>query len=160
MSYFAQTGSPERKIFRLASKSAAPSSDFRDRPDPLGRTQLLRHDMTSRSMAIVLLAAAAQGCALKEPSPLPGAEAYRTSVASALNYYEGSEKRYLISTPHQGLPGHLTVCTREEIVDGRGNKIEAGPMIIYEIDRDRIMDSRENDMCLSRDYGPLQPVKR
>jgi hypothetical protein len=33
-------------------------------------------------------------------------------------------------------------------------------MIIYEIDRDRIMDSRENDMCLSRDYGPLQPVKR
>jgi hypothetical protein len=33
-------------------------------------------------------------------------------------------------------------------------------MIIYEIERDRIMDSRENDMCLYRDYGPLQPVKR
>jgi hypothetical protein len=29
------------------------------------------------------------------------------------------QKRYLISTPwEQGLPGRLTVCTREEIVDG------------------------------------------
>ena len=57
-------------------------------------------------------------------------------------------------------PNLIEKCSREEIVDGRGNKIEAGPMIIYEIERDRIMDSRENDMCLSRDYGPLQPVKR
>jgi hypothetical protein len=112
--------------------------------------------MTSRHLAI-LLAAAAQGCAIKEPSP--GAEAYRTSVARALSYYEGSERRYLISTPwEQG--GRLTVCTREEIVDSRGNKREAGPMTIYEIEGSRIIDSREDDTCLFRDYGPLQPVKR
>jgi hypothetical protein len=49
---------------------------------------------------------------LDEPRPY-------LSVARALTYYEGSEKRYLISTPwEQGLPGRLTVCTREEIVDG------------------------------------------
>jgi hypothetical protein len=72
----------------------------------------------------------------------------------------GSEKRYLISTPwEQGLPGRLTVCTREEIVDSRGNKTEAGPMTIYEIEGSRIIDSREDD-TLFRDYGPLQPVKR
>jgi hypothetical protein len=52
---------------------------------------------------------------LDEPRPY-------LSVARALTYYEGSEKRYLISTPwEQGLPGRLTVCTREEIVDGNGN---------------------------------------
>jgi len=83
--------------------------------------------MASRCV-VILLAAAAQGCNMTEPSPSPGAETYRTSVARALNYYEGSEKRYLISTPQQGLTGRLNVCTREEIVDGSGNKIEAGPM--------------------------------
>jgi hypothetical protein len=75
-------------------------------------------DMASRHMAI-LLAAAAQGCIITEPAP--GAEAYRASVARALSYYEGSEKRYLISTPQQGLTGRLDVCTREEIVDSSGN---------------------------------------
>jgi hypothetical protein len=117
--------------------------------------------MASRHMAI-LLAAAAQGCIFTEapPPPPPDAAAYRTSVARALNYYEGSEKQYLISTPWQGLPGRLTVCTREEIVDSRGNKTEAGPMTIYEIEGSRIIDSREDDGCLFRDYGPLQPVKR
>jgi hypothetical protein len=60
-----------------------------------------------------------------------------------------------------GLPGGLTVCTREEIIDRRGNKTEAGPMIIYKIERGgRIIDSKEDDTCLFRDYGPLQPVKR
>jgi hypothetical protein len=53
--------------------------------------------MASPHMAIILLAAAAQSCAIKEPPP--GAEAYRTSVARALDHYEGSERRYLISTP-------------------------------------------------------------
>jgi hypothetical protein len=110
----------------------------------------------------ILLAAAAQGCNITEPSPSasPGAEAYRTSVARALNYYEGSEKRYLISTPQQGLAGRLNVCTREEIVDSSGNKIEAGPMTIYEIEGSRIVDSRSEDNCLFRDYGPLEPVRR
>jgi hypothetical protein len=111
---------------------------------------------------VILLAAAAQGCNTTESSPLPspGAEAYRTSVARALNYYEGSEKRYLISTPQQGIPGRLNVCTREEIVDGSGNKIEAGPMTIYEIEDSRIIDSRSDDNCPFRDYGPLEPIKR
>ena len=45
-------------------------------------------------------------------------------MARALSYYEGSEKRYLISTPQQGLTGRLNVCTREEIVDSSGNKIQ------------------------------------
>jgi hypothetical protein len=115
--------------------------------------------MASRHMAI-LLAAATQGCIFTEAAPPPHAAVYRTSVARALNYYEGSEKRYLISTPYQGLPGHLTVCTREEIVDSRGNKTEAGPMTIYDIEGSRIVDSRSDDGCLYRDYGPLEPVKR
>jgi hypothetical protein len=110
--------------------------------------------MASRHMAI-LLAAATQGCIFTEAAPPPDAAVYRTSVARALNYYEGSEKRYLISTPYQGLPGHLTVW--EEIVDSRGNKTEAGPMTIYD---SRIVDSRSDDGCLYRDYGPLEPVKR
>ena len=76
---------------------------------------------------------------ITEPALAPGAEAYRASVARALSYYEGSEKRYLISTPQQGLTGRLNVCTREEIVDSSGNKIEAGPMTIYEIEGDRIV---------------------
>jgi hypothetical protein len=113
-----------------------------------------------RHMA-VLLAAATQGCIFTEAAPPPDAAAYRTSVARALNYYEGSEKRYLISTPwERGYLGGLTVCTREEIVDGRGNMTEAGPMIIHEIERGRIIDSREDNTCLFLDYGPLQPVKR
>jgi hypothetical protein len=116
-------------------------------------------DMASRHMAI-LLAAAAQGCIITEPALAPGAEAYRASVARALSYYEGSEKRYLISTPQQGLTGRLNVCTREEIVDSSGNKIEAGPMTFYEIEGSRIVDSRSDDNCLFRDYGPLEPVKR
>ena len=33
-------------------------------------------------------------------------------------------------------------------------------MTICEIERGRIVDSREGDTCLFRDYGPLQPVKR
>jgi hypothetical protein len=33
-------------------------------------------------------------------------------------------------------------------------------MTIYEIEGSRIIDSREDDTCLFRDYGPLQPVKR
>jgi hypothetical protein len=117
--------------------------------------------MASRYM-VILLAAAAQGCNITESSPLPspGAEAYRTSVARALNYYEGSEKRYLISTPQQGISGRLNVCTREEIVDSSGNKIEAGPMTIYEIEGSRIIESRSDDNCLFRDYGPLEPIKR
>jgi hypothetical protein len=115
--------------------------------------------MASRCV-VILLAAAAQGCNITEPSPSPGAETYRTSVARALNYYEGSEKRYLISTPQQGLTGRLNVCTREEIVDSSGNKIEAGPMTFYEIEGSRIVDSRSDDNCLFRDYGPLEPVKR
>jgi hypothetical protein len=110
--------------------------------------------------AVVLLAAAAQGCNITEPSPSPGAETYRMSVARALNCYEGSEKRYLISTPQQGLTGRLNVCTREEIVDSSGNKIEAGPMTIYEIEGSRIVDSRSDDNCLLRDSEPLQPIKR
>jgi hypothetical protein len=114
--------------------------------------------MTSLHMAI-LLAVGVPGCTITEPPP--DAAAYRTSVARALSYCEGSEKRYLISTPwEQGLPGRLTVCTGEEIVDSRGNKTEAGPMTIYEIEGSRIIDSREDDTCLFRDYGPLQPVKR
>jgi hypothetical protein len=32
-------------------------------------------------------------------------------------------------------------------------------MTIYEIEGGRIIDSREDDGCLFRDYGPLQPVK-
>ena len=116
--------------------------------------------MASRHMAI-LLAAATQGCIFTEAAPPPDAAAYRTSVARALNYYEGSEKRYLISTPwEQGLPGRLTVCVRQEIVDSGGNKTEAGPMTIFELEGSRIIDSREGDTCLFRDYGPLQPVKR
>jgi hypothetical protein len=115
--------------------------------------------MASRHMAI-LLAAATQGCIFTEAAPPPDAAAYRTSVARALNYYEGSEKQYLISTPSQGLRGRLTVCIWEEIVDSRGNKTEAGPMTIYEIEGSGIIDSREDDTCLFRDYGPLQPVKR
>jgi hypothetical protein len=114
--------------------------------------------MTSRHLAI-LLVAAAQGCAIKEPSP-PGAEAYRTSVARDMSYYEGSERRYLISTPWQELLGRQSVCTREEIVDSSGNKIEAGPVTIYVLEGSRIVDSRSDDLCLVRDYGPLQPVKR
>jgi hypothetical protein len=78
--------------------------------------------MASRYV-VILLAATAQGCNMTEPSPSPAAETYRTSVARALNYYEGSEKRYLISTPQLGLTGRLNVCTREQIVDGSGNKI-------------------------------------
>jgi hypothetical protein len=58
------------------------------------------------------------------------------------------------------MPGRLTVCTREELVDSRGNKIEAGAMIIYEIEGSRIIESREDDRFLFRDYGPLQPIKR
>jgi hypothetical protein len=112
--------------------------------------------MTSRHLAI-LLAAAAQGCAIKEPSR--DAEAYRTSVARALSYYEGSERRYLISTPWQELLGRQNVCTREQIVDSRGNHIEAGPMTVYVLEGSRIVDSRSDDLCLFRDYGPLQPVK-
>jgi hypothetical protein len=82
-------------------------------------------------------------------------------MARALSYYAGSEKRYLISTPwEQGLPVRLTVCTREEIVDGSGNKTQAGPMIIYEVEGSRVIDSRGDDTCLFRDYGPLEPVKR
>jgi hypothetical protein len=96
-------------------------------------------DMASRHV-VILLAAAAQGCNITEPSPSPGAE--RTSVARALNYYEGSEKRYLISTPQQGLTGRLNVCIGEEIVDSSGNKIEAGPMTIYEIEGTRDDDDR------------------
>jgi hypothetical protein len=49
---------------------------------------------------------------------------------------------------------------REEIVDSRGNKTEAGPMTIYDIEGSRIVDSRSDDGCLYRDYGPLEPVKR
>jgi hypothetical protein len=109
--------------------------------------------MATRHMAI-LLAAATQGCIFTEAAPPPpDAAAYRTSIARALNYYEGNEKQYLISTPWQGLPGRLTVCIREEIVDSRGNKTEAGPMTIYEIEGSRIIDSREDDSCLFRDYG-------
>jgi hypothetical protein len=78
------------------------------------------------------------------------------SVAGALNYYEGSEKRYLISTPQQGLAGRLNVCTREEIVDSSGNKIEAGPMTL----RDRGQPHRQQIGCLFRDCEPLQPIKR
>jgi hypothetical protein len=33
-------------------------------------------------------------------------------------------------------------------------------MIIYEIERGRIIDSREDDTCVFRGYGPLQPVNR
>jgi hypothetical protein len=115
--------------------------------------------MASRYV-VILLAATAQGCNMTEPSPSPAAETYRTSVARALNYYEGSEKRYLISTPQHGLTGRPNVCTREEIVDSSGNKIEAGPMTIYEIEGSRIVDSRSDDNCLFRDYGPLEPLKR
>jgi hypothetical protein len=105
---------------------------------------------------VILLAAAAQGCAINEP---PGAEAYRTSVAQAMSYYEGSERRYLISTPWQELLGRQSVCTREEIVDHRGNKTEAGPMTLYVLEGSRIVESRSDDLCLFRNYGPLQPVK-
>src|SRR6202162_3699755 len=112
--------------------------------------------MTSRHLAI-LVAAAAQGCGIKEPQP--SAEAYRTSVARALNYYEGSERRYLISTPWLELLGRQSVCTREEIVDHSGNKTEAGPMILYVPGGDRIIDSISDDLCLFRNYEPLQPVK-
>jgi hypothetical protein len=114
--------------------------------------------MTSRHL-VILLAAAAQGCAINEPPP-PGAEAYRTSVAQAMSYYEGSERRYLISTPWQELLGRQSVCTREEIVDSSGNHIEAGPVTIYALEGSRIVDSRSDDLCLIRDYGPLQPVKQ
>jgi hypothetical protein len=66
--------------------------------------------MASRHMAI-LLAAATQGCIFTEAAPPPDAAAYRTSIARALSYYEGSEKQYLISTPSQGPRGRPTVCT-------------------------------------------------
>jgi hypothetical protein len=56
--------------------------------------------------------------------------------------------------------GRLNVSTREEIVDSSGNKIEAGPMTIYEIEGSRIIESRSDDNCLFRDYGPLEPIKR
>ena len=112
--------------------------------------------MTSRYLAM-LLAAAAQGCAVNEPSP--NAEAYRTSVARALGYYEGSEKRYLISTPWQQLSGRQTVCTREEIIDHSGNKVQADPTTVYVLEGSRIVESGSDDICLFRDYGPLQPVK-
>jgi hypothetical protein len=112
--------------------------------------------MTSRHLAI-LLAAAAQGCAVNEPSP--NAEAYRTSVARALGYYEGSDKRYLISTPWQELLGRQNVCTREEIVDHSGNKVQTDPTTVYVLEGSRIVDSGSDDLCLFRDYGPLQPVK-
>jgi hypothetical protein len=36
----------------------------------------------------------------------------------------------------------------------------AGPMTFYEIEGNRIVDSRSDDNCLFRDYGPLGPVKR
>jgi hypothetical protein len=41
--------------------------------------------MASRYV-VILLATAAQGRNITEPSPSPGAEAYQTSVARALNY--------------------------------------------------------------------------
>jgi hypothetical protein len=113
--------------------------------------------MSSCHLAI-LLAAAAQGCSVKESTPDAGA--YRTSVARAMSYYEGSERRYLISTPWLEPFGRQSVCTREEIVDSRGNKTEAGPMTIYILEGSRIVDSGSDDFCLNRDYGPLQPVKR
>jgi hypothetical protein len=112
--------------------------------------------MTSRHLAI-LLTAAAQGCGIKEPQP--SAEAYRTSVARALGYYEGSEKRYLISTPWLQLLGRQSVCTREEIVDHSGNKVQADPTTIYVLEGSRIVDSGSDDLCLFRDYESLQPVK-
>ena len=31
---------------------------------------------------------------------------------------------------------------------------------IYEIEDSRIIDSRSDDNCLFRDYGPLEPIKR
>jgi hypothetical protein len=133
----------------MRARSPPKALHFRD----VGRRHGMRH------MAIPL-AAATQGCIFAEAAPPPDAVAYRTSVARALNYYEGGEKKYLISTPWQGLPGRLTVCTREEIVDSRGNKTETGPMTIYEIEGGRIIDSREDDTCLYSVYGPLQPIKR
>ena len=33
-------------------------------------------------------------------------------------------------------------------------------MTIYEIEGSRIVDSRSDDNCLFRDYGPLEPLKR
>jgi hypothetical protein len=112
--------------------------------------------MTSRYIAM-LLAAAAQGCAVNAPPP--DAEAYRTSVALALGYYEGSGKRYLISTPWQQLLGRQSVCTREEIVDHSGNKVQADPTTVYVLEGSRIVESGSDDLCQFRDYGPLQPVK-
>ena len=67
---------------------------------------------------------------------------------------------FRISTPWQELLGRQSVCTRDEIVDSSGNHIEAGPVTIYVLEGSRIVDSRSDDLCLIRDYGPLQPVKQ
>lgn len=106
----------------------------------------------------ILAAAVLQGCATAEP--MAGSQdAYRPSVARALSYYEGSDRRYLLSAPVQSLPGRLSVCTREEIDDGRGGKA-AGTMTHFIVEGGRIVESFADHNCMYRNYGPLEPVKR
>jgi hypothetical protein len=80
-------------------------------------------------------------------------------LASARAEFEIQGKRYLISTPWQELLGRQSVCTREEIVDHSGNKVQTDPTTVYVLEGSRIVDSGSDDLCLFRDYGPLQPVK-
>jgi hypothetical protein len=87
--------------------------------------------MASRHMAI-LLAAAAQGCIITEPAPAPGAEAYRASVARALSYYEGSEKRYLISTPPHSVAMPQLSFALEPLFNGGASEEELSESILRE----------------------------
>lgn len=114
--------------------------------------------MTACRIAVLLAAGTLQACATAEPMP-GSSDAYRASVARALSYYEGTDKRYQISAPWQSLPGRLSVCAREDMDDGRGGRA-GGPMTHFIVERGRIVESFSDNNCIYRDYVPLQPVKR
>jgi len=113
----------------------------------------------STAIAVTAVTGLTTGCATTEPSA-DSSDAYRATLARSLGYYEGTEKRYLISAPWRALNGRISVCVREELDDGRGNKIGGGQMNVYLLDHGRITESISDNNCIYRDYSALQPVKR
>jgi ABC-type bacteriocin/lantibiotic exporter with double-glycine peptidase domain len=52
------------------------------------------------------------------------------------------------SAPWQELLGRQSVCTREEIVDHSGNKVQSDPTTVYVLEGSRIVDSGTHDELL------------
>lgn len=85
------------------------------------------------------------------------------TIARALSYFDGTEKRYSISDEWRALSGETVVCVRSDIPNGTGGWAPTSDFSMFFLANETITNMVKDNStfgCTNRQYEALRPISK